>query len=206
VIDGLRYAWGVTEIRATIVLVAVVGTLVYNFPTFMTLLASDSFHGGAGLAGVLMAILGCGTVVGALTAAHQARPTSRTVLGAAALLGIALIVCASWPSQLGVEIALAPVGALAVFFGSTASGHMQLWSEPHVRGRVMAIYTSLTFGVTVIGGPLVGWVCGRWSPRYGLGLAGVATATAAAGVFVVQRARLHSRDRARVPAWQASAD
>jgi MFS family permease len=191
--DGLRYAWGVTEIRATILLVAVVGTLVYNFPTFLTLLASDSFHGGAGLAGLLMAILGCGTVIGALTAAHRARPTSRTVVGAAALLGVALIVCASWPSQIGVEIALVPVGALAVFFGSTANGHMQIWSEPHVRGRVMAIYTALTLGVTVIGGPFVGWVCGRWSPRVGLGLAGVATAAAAAGVFLVRRSRVTDR-------------
>jgi MFS family permease len=197
--DGLRYAWSITEIRATIVLVAVVGTLVYNFPTFMTLLASDSFHGGAGLAGFLMGVLGVGTVVGALTAAHRARPTSRTVVGAAALLGVALVVAASLPSQIGVEIALVPVGALAVFFGSTASGHMQIWSEPHVRGRVMAIYTALTLGVTVIGGPFVGWVCGRWSPRDGLGLAGVATALAAAGVFAVQRAQLLDPDHVRVP-------
>jgi MFS family permease len=196
--DGIRYAWGITEIRATIVLVAIVGTLVYNFPTFTTLLASDSFHGGAGLAGLLMGILGCGTVVGALTAAHRARPTSRTVVGAAALLGIALLVCASWPTQLGVEVALVPVGALAVFFGSTANGHMQIWSEPHIRGRVMAIYSALTLGVTVIGGPFVGWVCGRWSPRVGLGVAGAATAAGALGVILVQRARLLEPERPRI--------
>ena len=88
--EGLEYAWAITEIRATIVLVAVVGTLVYNFPTFLTLLASDTFHGGAGLAGFLMAMLGVGTVIGALFAAHRARPTSRTVVAAAALLGLAL--------------------------------------------------------------------------------------------------------------------
>ena len=63
--EGLAYAWSITEIRATIVLVGVVGTLVYNFPTFLTLMASDTFHGGAGLAGFLMAVLGVGTVIGA---------------------------------------------------------------------------------------------------------------------------------------------
>src|SRR5437764_412395 len=36
--EGVAHAWAVAEIRATIVLVAVVGTLVYNFPTFLTLL------------------------------------------------------------------------------------------------------------------------------------------------------------------------
>ena len=49
---------------------------------------------------------------------------------------------------------------------------MQIWSEPYIRGRVMAIYTLLTLGTTVVGGPFIGWVCGRWSPRTGLALAG----------------------------------
>jgi MFS family permease len=187
--EGLEYAWGITEIRATIVLVAVVGTLVYNFPTFLTLLANDTFHGGAGLAGFLMAMLGIGTVIGGLTAAHRARPTSRTVVGAAALLGLALVVAASLPGKIAVEVALVPVGALAVFFGTSANAHMQVWSEPHIRGRVMAIYTLLTLGTTVVGGPFVGWVCGTWSPRAGLGLAGTVTATAAASIFAFRRVR-----------------
>jgi MFS family permease len=177
--EGLSYAWSLTEIRTTILVVAVVGTLVYNFPTFLTLLARDDFHGGAGLAGLLMAILGVGTVVGALTAASRAHPTRRAVLTAALFLGVSLIVAAALPQRFAVELALVPVGALAVFFGSTASAHMQISSARHLRGRVMAIYTSLTLGVTVIGGPFVGWVCQRWSPRTAIGLAGVATASAA---------------------------
>src|SRR5438477_267420 len=92
--EGLAYAWGIPEIRGTILLVAVVGTLVYNFPTFLTLLAHDTFHGGAGLAGLLMAVLGLGTVAGGLSAALRARPTSRIVVLSAALLGLALIAAA----------------------------------------------------------------------------------------------------------------
>jgi MFS family permease len=192
--EGLAYAWGITEIRATIVLVAVVGTLVYNFPTFLTLLANNTFHGDAGLAGFLMALLGVGTVIGALVAALRARPTSRTVVTAAAMLGIALVVAASLPTQIAVEVALVPVGALAVFFGSTSNAHMQIWSEPHLRGRVMSIYTLLTLGTTVVGGPFVGWVCERWSPRGGLALAGAATVTAAVVLSVVRRASLRERE------------
>jgi MFS family permease len=198
--EGLEYAWAITEIRATIVLVAVVGTLVYNFPTFLTLLARDTFHGGAGLAGVLMALLGVGTVGGALTAALRARPTSRTVVAAAALLGLSLVVAASLPTQTALEVALVPVGALAVFFGSTANAHMQIWSEPHIRGRVMAIYTLLTLGTTVVGGPFVGWVCERWSPRGGLALAGTVTITAAIVLSVLRRASLRERELVPQPA------
>ena len=36
----------------------------------------------------------------------------------------------------------------------------------------MAIYTLLTLGTTVVGGPFVGWVCQHWSPRTGLAFAG----------------------------------
>ena len=94
----------ITEIRATIVLVAVVGTLVYNFPTFLTLMASRhvprrcrpgrfphgdprSRHGDRR----------------ARRGASRSRPTSRTVIAAAALLGIALVVAASLPVPAGVR-------------------------------------------------------------------------------------------------------
>ena len=85
---------------------------------------------------------------------------------------------------------------LAVFFGSTANGHMQIWSAPELRGRVMAIYMLLTLGTTVAGGPFVGWVCQRWTPRTGLAVAGLATLSAATILAIPLRARL--RDEARV--------
>jgi MFS family permease len=180
--EGLTYAWSITEIRATILLVVVVGTLVYNFPTYLTLMARDTFHGGAGLAGFLMALLGIGTVFGALFAAARARPTRGTVIATAALLGIALVVTAGMPGKLQTELALIPLGALAVFFGSTANAHMQIWSAPHMRGRVMAIYMLSTLGTTVVGGPFVGWVCQQWTPRIALAVAGCATFGAAAAL------------------------
>jgi MFS family permease len=188
--EGLAYAWSLTEIRSTILLVAVVGTLVYNFPTFLTLLASETFGGGAGLAGLLMGILGIGTVIGGLVAAHRGNSSRRLVILAAALLGTALVITAVLPSQLLVEIALVPVGAMAVFFGTSASAHMQLSSAMNLRGRVMAIYMLLTLGTTVVGGPFVGWVCQHFNPRAGLGVAGVATVTAAIVLAMPVTARL----------------
>ncbi|MCU1463667.1 MAG: transporter [Acidimicrobiales bacterium] len=185
--EGLTYAWGIAEIRSTIFLVAVVGTLVYNFPTFLTLLARNTFHGGAGLAGLLMALLGIGTITGALAAAHRSGQSSRTVIGAACALGLSLVIAALLPSRALIMAALIPVGALTVFFGSTSNAHMQMCSASHFRGRVMAIYSFLTLGTTVVGGPLMGWVCQRWSPRAGLGVAGAATVAAAVTLAVSAR-------------------
>jgi MFS family permease len=177
--EGLKYAWSITSIRSTILLVAVVGTLVYNFPTFLTLMASETFGGGAGLAGFLMALLGIGTVIGGLFAAHRGASSRKLVILAAAMLGSGLLIAAAVESQLLFELALIPVGALAVFFGTSANAHMQLSSAPHMRGRVMAIYMLLTLGTTVIGGPFVGWVCQHFNPRAGFALAGASTLLAA---------------------------
>jgi hypothetical protein len=55
----------------------------------------------------------------------------------------------------------------------------------------MSIYMLLTLGSTVVGGPFVGWVCEQWSPRTGIGLAGVATVLAAA---ILAAARVRARD------------
>jgi MFS family permease len=177
--EGLAYAWSLKEIRITIALVAVVGTLVYNFPTYLTLLASETFDGGASLAGLLMAFLGVGTVIGGLVAAHRGHSTRRIVIIATFFLGASLIVTAVLPTQLLVSLALVPVGAMAVFFGTSANSHMQLHSALHLRGRVMSIYMLLTFGTTVVGGPFVGWVCQTFSPRIGMGMTGVVTVVAA---------------------------
>jgi uncharacterized membrane protein affecting hemolysin expression len=76
------------------------------------------------------------------------------------------------------------VGALAVFFGATASAHMQATSAQQFRGRVMALYTTLTLGATIAGGPVMGEVSQRWGARAGLGVAGGAT-TAGAVFFAL---------------------
>lgn len=173
--EGLRYAWGIAEMRPTIIVLGVVGTLVWNFPTFTTLLADRTFHGGAGLAGMLMAVLGVGTVIGALTAAHRASTSARLVLTSGIALGCAMTVTAIAPTQPLVIASLVPTGALAVFFGAVANSHMQSLSVQAFRGRVMSMYSLLGLGSTVIGGPLVGWISQQWSPRVGIGVAGVAT-------------------------------
>lgn len=178
--DGLRHTWGIADMRATVVLVAVVGTLVYNFPTFLTIMADDTFDGGANVAGGLMAVLGVGTIVGALTAAHRARQSRRTVIIAGGALSAALLFSAALSVRPLLVLSLVPLGACAVFFGATANAHMQALSAPEFRGRTMAVYSTLTLGATLIGGPLMGGVSEWWGARAGLAVAGAATGVTAA--------------------------
>jgi predicted MFS family arabinose efflux permease len=188
--EGLEHLWSIRELRATVVLVGFVGTLVYNFPTFITILAEDTFTGGADTAGALMAVLGVGTIFGALTAAHRSRQSRRTVIVAAGLVGVTLLLTAVAEPRWLLVVSLLPTGAVAIFFGATASAHLQAGSAPQFRGRVMGVYSSLTLGATLVGGPLMGGVSERWGARAGMGSAGAATLAAACVlVLVVRRGR-----------------
>jgi MFS family permease len=63
---------------------------------------------------------------------------------------------------------------------TTANSTVQLWTEPAMRGRVMAIYMSIVNGCTLFGAPFVGWVANRygarWVPHGGCGSAGLLAA------------------------------
>jgi hypothetical protein len=56
-------------------------------------------------------------------------------------------------------------------------------SDPAFRGRVMALYVMVFLGSTPIGGPIVGWVAEQFGARTGLGLGGLATVIASAGLL-----------------------
>jgi MFS family permease len=60
------------------------------------------------------------------------------------------------------------VGLSAQTFNTTANSTVQLWTEPEMRGRVMAIYIAISLGCTPLGAPLIGWVADRFGPRWSL--------------------------------------
>ena len=90
---------------------------------------------------------------------------------------------------------LVPVGFCIMLQMACSNTLIQAMVPDALRGRVMAIYTLLTLGSTVIGGPFVGWVCQHWNPRVGIGLAGAATLATA----VVLSAPLTRRVRSYAP-------
>ena len=59
------------ELRLPIILMAVVGTVAFNYPVTLPLLAERSFHGTASTFTVLFATLSLGSVFGALVVARR---------------------------------------------------------------------------------------------------------------------------------------
>ena len=180
---GFQYVRRTPPLLIPLLMMALVGTLAYEFQVVLPLLARISLHGGATTYGFLTSAMGAGAVAGGLVVAGLPAPGPRRLAGAAAAFGVAITAAALVPGFPAELAALACVGACSTAFLSTANATLQLASEPRFRGRVMALYSVTFLGSTPVGGPLVGLVAQYLSPRYALGL-GALACLAAAGIGV----------------------
>ena len=171
---GLRYVRRDPELWIPLALMAVVGTLGYNFQVVLPLLARFTFGGGPSTYAVLVAAMGLGAIAGALINGARGSVTPMLLIGSALLFGLIALLAAGAPS-LALEIAaLAPLGAATVTLAASINSSLQLASEPNMRGRVMALYSIVFLGSTPIGGPLSGWLSEAIDPRAALVMAGFA--------------------------------
>jgi MFS family permease len=189
---GLRYVHGTPELMVPLALMALVGTLGFNFQVVLPLLAKFSFDSGAMTYAALVSAMAVGSIAGALVNGHRGRTGSRLIAGAALAFGVAALGAAAMPS-LPFEIpALMLLGGAAVTFAATINSTLQLAVAPEMRGRVMALYSVVFLGSTPIGGPLAGWLAQSYDPRVALLLAGVSGLSAASAAHVIFK-RLQAR-------------
>ncbi|HVD86833.1 MAG TPA: MFS transporter [Solirubrobacterales bacterium] len=170
---GLRYVARTPDLMVPLALMALVGTLGFNFQVVLPLLAKFSFEAGATTYAALVSAMAVGSIVGALVNGHRGRTGPRLIAGGAFAFGVSALGAAAMPS-LAFEIpALALLGAAAVTFAATINSTLQLAVEPEMRGRVMALYSVVFLGSTPIGAPLAGWLAQAYDPRVALLLAGI---------------------------------
>jgi MFS family permease len=189
---GLRYVRETPELAVPLALMALVGTFGFNFQVILPLLARFSFDGGAGAYAALVSAMGVGSVVGALITGARGRTGPRLIAGAALAFGTFALLAAVAPGLIVEIAALTLLGAAAVTFAATINSSLQLAVLPHMRGRVMALYSVVFLGSTPIGGPLTGWLSQAYDPRVALLLAaisGLSAAWAARVCFARLRAR-----------------
>jgi MFS family permease len=176
---ALRYVKRTPELAVPLGLMALVGTLGFNFQVVLPLLARFSFEGGAGAYAALVSAMGVGSVVGALVTGARGRTGPHLVAGAALAFGASALLAAAAPGMALEVVALTVLGAASVTFAATINSSLQLAVAPHMRGRVMALYSVVFLGSTPIGGPLAGWLSETYDPRLALLLAASAGLLAA---------------------------
>jgi MFS family permease len=173
--QGLAYVRSTPELLIPLIMIAVVGTLAWEFQVTLPLMATNVFHGGAAAYGVMASVMGAGAVVGGLISAARPRPRARALCLAAIGWGIAILAAAAAPTMALELAALVFVGYGSITFNSLAKTTLQLAAKPEMRGRVMALWGLAWLGSTPIGGPIVGWVGQTVGARWPLVIGGLAT-------------------------------
>jgi MFS family permease len=169
-------------------MMALVGTLAYEFPVLLPLVAHDTLHGGAETFGFLTTAMGVGAVSGGLVIAGLGWSGVHRLTAAAFAFGVAILLTAIAPSFVVMIVTLFFVGAASIAFMSTGNTTLQLASSPRFRGRVMALWAITFVGTTPIGGPIIGAISELLNPRYGLAIGGLACLAAAiVGTMAVRR-------------------
>jgi predicted MFS family arabinose efflux permease len=203
---GLRYVAHEPALLYPLILMAVVGTFGLNFQIVLPLLAKFTFHGDAQTYGTMSSVIAAGSLVGALFAATRSRPTKRLLVISSFAFGATELATAFVPSLGTAYLALPLVGLATIVFISTSNSILQLTATPEMRGRVLGLFSLVLLGSTPVGGPLLGWISQKWSPRAALGLGGIASMAAAVVVGAILLSRRHREPELVVPIEPVAAD
>ncbi|MCU1492844.1 MAG: transporter [Acidimicrobiaceae bacterium] len=187
-VEGLRYVRGIKELWVPIAMMTMIGTLMYEFPVTLPVLATRSFHGGSRTFGFMYAAMGVGAMIGGFYSAKRRRTGLRAVIMAALAFGAAGLFAGLAP-QIGLEyVALLVVGVTSVTFMTTGNSTVQVSAEAAMRGRVMSLWSVAYQGTTPIGGPAIGVIMAAANARVGLVIGATACFGAALiGSFAVRR-------------------
>lgn len=194
---GLRHVAHRADLLIPIIMVAVVGTLAWEFPVSMPLLARETFHGNAATYGTMSAAMGVGGVIGGLVSASRSRQSLSALAYAGLGWGSAITVAALAPDLAIEYVVLVAVGYGSITFNSLAKTTLQLRADPAMRGRVMALWALAWLGSTPIGGPIVGATGEHLGARWGLLLGGVSTVAVSLAAY--PRLRRIDRREAATP-------
>jgi len=172
--EGLAYVWSRPVLRSTIVVVAVIGLFGQNFRVVLPLLAQDTFGQGARAYGSLMALLGLGAVLGALTSASRPAPSFRSMATSCLIFAAVTFAAAASPSLLFAFAAMVALGFVNITLNTYGRTLLLLRSDRAMHGRVMALHALVFLGSTPIGSYTAGFVSELWGPRVGIAMGGVA--------------------------------
>ncbi len=196
--EGLQYVRRTPIVALCVFMIGVISGAAMNFNVIITPLARIVLQIGASGLGALMAAIGLGSLLGALTVAALREPRRRLIVVGGALLGIFSVaagVAAASGGALAVPLtglALFGAGFGAISMAATANAAIQTTTPAPLRGRVMSVYTTVFAGSTPIGGLATGVVVSTLGATAALAIAGAIAVLAALFASYYWRSLLRS--------------
>ncbi len=177
---GFRYILHAPPVRALLMRVFITGLLAGSLGGLMPLVARDFIGGGAGVYGLMLGIIGAGSILGALTAGPLRRRfrNESLVCAGTAVTGAGYLAIAISRSLAFTAPALFAIGAAWMVFVTVMNIGVQLLVPRWVAGRALAGYQASIMGGLALGSWGWGQAAGALGITNALILSGLATIAA----------------------------
>jgi MFS family permease len=179
VMEGFKYIKENPLIRDTLILISIIGTFSYEFQVVAPLFAKFTLNGNEMTYTIITTAMGVGSMIGGFFAASRKRTAPHILVDVCLLFALSMFLVSLSPNLIIASICLALTGATSIILISLGNVTLQLESSPEMRGRVLALWAVGFFGSSAIGGPIIGWVCEVFNPRWGMAVGGFAAIFAA---------------------------
>jgi MFS family permease len=188
--EGIHYVLSHPKLWISFAMLAMIGTLAYNFSVTLPLFVTRTLHSSESVFTLLYSIFSLGAVICALLIAHRQMVRMRHIIYGALGMGVSMLALAS-VSNVPTAIPLAfLVGMASILFMTSTTAIVQVEARRDMHGRVLALQMVFVGGTSVIGGPLVGWLADAVNGRAPIYLGGAVCLLA--GVFGILAARRHA--------------
>lgn len=195
--EGLAFVGRTESVLLPTILIGFVATFAMNFNIWIPLLATETFGLGSSGFGILTAVLGVGSLLGALSLAFSRRSLTRrqVYISAVALGAVEVALAVMSASVLPLALIIPVLVAAGYFMSSTSAAAntiVQSSTPDALRGRVMSVYMTVFTGTIPIGSLMTGWLAGHFSAPAAIGIGG-AVAGVCAVVILIWREGLLGR-------------
>ncbi len=157
-LEGFRYMRGAPLIRVMIRVVGVTAIFGLPFLAMMPVVARNVLNTGAGGYGILLACVGLGALMGALSLAAlgQRIPRGKLYMWATYAFSLSIVLFSLMHTLAAAAIVLVVVGFMMMLIGALANGLLQSIAPDELRGRVVSAYIFVSVGLVPIGSFLSG--------------------------------------------------
>ena len=187
--EGLRYVLKTFPIRLLLILLAVSNLTVACYAVLLPVMAKNVFGGDASTLGWLWGAAGCGSLFSTvvLAARKSLAGVANAVLAGALISALSLLAVAA-SSWFGLSVlAMAVLGYGMVVTNVGCNTILQSIAPEHLRGRIIAFFTSVRFGFDALGGLAAGVIAEHFGAPSALAIEGVALGLAVLALSAARR-------------------
>jgi MFS family permease len=156
--EGLSYVWNHSVVRTGVTIIAFASLLTFSYGTLLPVFADVVLKGGAGTYATLMACVGAGALVSALTVATYGNVKRKGYLASAgALLFPSVLMLVSFARSVAVAgFFCFLLGMAMILMTASMNTLVQTAIPDRLRGRIMSLYVLVFLGSMPLGNLMSG--------------------------------------------------